>query len=112
GPPTRSLRTWGEDGVIVVGESHTTGTDEASPDRWTALEDWTTERFAVTDFAYRWSAQDFSTVDGTPYVGRSPRTRNTFVATGFHKWGLTNGTAAGAMIADEISGRTNPWTHA
>ena len=32
-----------------------------------------------------------------------------WVATGFNKWGLTNGTAAAQIIADGIAGRDNPW---
>jgi hypothetical protein len=32
-------------------------------------------------------AQDYTTVGSVPYVGRSPRTRRIFVATGFKKWG-------------------------
>jgi Rieske Fe-S protein len=30
-----------------------------------------------------------------------------FVATGFMKWGMTNGTAAGLLLADELTGRAN-----
>jgi Rieske Fe-S protein len=49
-------------------------------------------------------------LDGLPYVGKlSPFSNRLFVATGFNKWGLTNGTAAGMMVADAIAGRDNPW---
>ena len=34
------------------------------------------------------------------------------VATGFRKWGLTNGTAAAMMLSDSILGRPNPWAEA
>lgn len=114
-PPTRSTRPWndgGRPGLIVVGEGHRTGHDDASPARWGDLERWTRQHFAVESFDHRWSAQDFSTADGIPYVGRSPRSRRTFVATGFAKWGLTNGTAAAAMLADQIAGAENPWLEA
>jgi glycine/D-amino acid oxidase-like deaminating enzyme len=53
--------------------------------------------FDVVSVEHRWSAQDYVTVGSIPYVGRSPRITRTFVATGFKKWGMTNGTAA-AMI--------------
>src|SRR3546814_10151872 len=33
----------------------------------------------------------------------------TLVATGFKKWGLTNGTAAAQILADLVAGRDNPW---
>ena len=107
--PTRSLRPWGDRGVIVVGESHETGSSEATPRRWGDLEEWARTHFDVAEFEYRWSAQDYTPVDGLPYVGRSPRTQHVHVATGFDKWGLTNGTAAARMLADSISGEPNPW---
>lgn len=112
GSPIRSTRPWLDGdrrGLIVVGESHPTGNDEAGPARWGELERWTREHFDVESFEHRWSAQDFTTVDLVPYVGRSPRTQRTFVATGFNKWGLTNGTAAAAVLTDLVAGRHNPW---
>lgn len=110
--PTRSTRPWVEDGrsgVIVVGETHPTGQDETGAGHWGELERWTREHFDVESFEYRWSSQDFTTADGLPYVGRSPRMEHTLVATGFRKWGLSNGTAAAVMLTDMIHGRTNPW---
>ena len=35
--------------------------------------------------------------------------RNTYVATGFRKWGLTNGTAAALILAEVVAGRDHPW---
>lgn len=32
-----------------------------------------------------------------------------YVATGFQGWGLSNGTAAGKILADRIAGRASPW---
>jgi glycine/D-amino acid oxidase-like deaminating enzyme/nitrite reductase/ring-hydroxylating ferredoxin subunit len=113
--PTRSTRPWlagDRRGLIVVGESHPTGADEATPARYGALERWAREHFDVESFEYRWSAQDYVTVDRIPYVGRSPRMDRTFVATGFKKWGLTNGTAAARLVADRLAGRDNPWAEA
>lgn len=111
GPPLRSTRPWVEDGrggLVVVGEGHPTGEGEATPARWGALEHWACEHFDVECFEYRWSAQDFTTPDGIPYVGRAPRTARTLVATGFGKWGLANGTAAAHILADLLAGRDNP----
>ncbi|MGH9243291.1 MAG: Rieske 2Fe-2S domain-containing protein [Acidimicrobiales bacterium] len=53
--------------------------------------------------------QDHMTADDIPYVGRSPRMTRTFVATGFRKWGLTNGTAAAVVLADLVQGRDHRW---
>src|SRR3546814_4376028 len=77
GSPTRSTRPWADadrHGIIVVGEDHETGSSEASPARYGALEEWTRSNFDVESFEYRWSAQDFIPADGMPYIGRSPRT--------------------------------------
>lgn len=110
--PTRSTRPWpaaGPNGMIVVGDGHETGHESDTADHYDHLESWTRAAFPVESVEFRWSAQDFSTLDGLPYVGRSPRTTNCFVATGFHKWGLTNGTAAATMLSELVAGRTHPW---
>ena len=109
GAPIRSVRPWGDHGVIIVGENHPTGDPEATPGRWGELERWARDQFDIGSFDYRWSAQDYETLDRLPYIGRSPRMSHTFVATGFAKWGLTNGTAAASILADLIRGRDNPW---
>ena len=108
--PVRSFRPWpegGETGIIFVGEGHPTGDESATPGRWGELERWARAHFDVQSFEYRWSAQDYRTVDGIPFVGRSPLTRHTYVATGFRKWGLTNGTAAARILSDLILEREN-----
>jgi glycine/D-amino acid oxidase-like deaminating enzyme/nitrite reductase/ring-hydroxylating ferredoxin subunit len=101
GSPVRSFRPWpegGETGIIFVGEGHETGDAAATPGRWGELERWAREQFDVKSFEYRWSAQDYRTVDGITYV-----------ATGFRKWGLTNGTAAAQILSDLILERENPY---
>ena len=113
--PTRSTRPWVDGdrhGIIVVGEDHETGTTDATPARFGALEEWTRANFDVDSFEYRWSAQDFIPADGMPYIGRSPRTSRTFVATGFQKWGLTNGTVAAQILSELVDGRDHPWLQA
>jgi glycine/D-amino acid oxidase-like deaminating enzyme/nitrite reductase/ring-hydroxylating ferredoxin subunit len=115
GSPTRSTRPWVDGdrrGIIVVGEDHETGATEADPSRYGALEDWARDHFDVESFEYRWSAQDFIPADGIPYIGRSPRSSRTFVATGFQKWGLTNGTVAAEILADLVDGRDHRWLQA
>jgi glycine/D-amino acid oxidase-like deaminating enzyme/nitrite reductase/ring-hydroxylating ferredoxin subunit len=95
--------------VIAGGESHKVGqADEA--ERVQRLEAWARARFDVRSIEYRWSTQDNMPVDSLPYIGRMlPFQRGIWVATGFLKWGLTNGTAAGLILADLIAGRDNPW---
>ena len=111
GTPVRSIRPWpegGDTGMIVVGESYETGDRRHVPERWSRLIDWATNTFEVETIEYRWSAQDYATADGLPYIGRSPLSMRTYVATGFAKWGLTNGTAAARILTDLIRGTENP----
>lgn len=110
--PTRSTRPWlttGQNGVIVVGNGHETGAEPDTDAMYSELEVWTRTTFDVQAIDYRWSAQDYSTPDQIPYVGRAPLSHNVFVATGFDKWGLTNGTAAALMLTDLVAGRDNTW---
>jgi len=114
--PTRSTRPWIVDGeprgLIVVGEDHETGHDDPSPANFGNLERWARKHFPVASFEHRWSAQDFYPADERPYIGRSPRTEHVFVATGFKKWGLTNGTAAAEIITALVAGEEHPWLDA
>ncbi len=109
-PHTAGRKRW----VIVSGESHKVGQDPDPEDHYDELATWAQERLpGIGPIAHRWSAEDFITMDGMPYVGRiTPDHHRMFVATGFRKWGLTNGTAAAHMITDEIMGRDNPWAEA
>ena len=112
--PTRSLRPvdLGEGldrGLIVVGNSHTTGEDADASSNYEDLERWARDTFPVESVDYRWSAQDYTTADSVPYVGWAPRRARTLAATGFKGWGLSNGTAAAMIMTDLISDETNPW---
>jgi glycine/D-amino acid oxidase-like deaminating enzyme/nitrite reductase/ring-hydroxylating ferredoxin subunit len=111
--PTRSVRQHpGGNGelLIVGGESHKTGQDDDTERRYAALEEFTLQRFPARSIDFRWSTQDYLTVDRVPYIGKLRRTsERLYVATGFGKWGMTSGTIAGVVMSDQILGRENPW---
>src|SRR5215213_5335684 len=111
--PTRSVRTAfrnGETVLIVVGEAHKTGEEPDTEQRYKNLEEWARERFGVTKFENRWSAQDYHSMDGLPYVGRiGSGSEHVYVATAFSAWGMTNGTAAAMLLSDVIAGKENEW---
>jgi glycine/D-amino acid oxidase-like deaminating enzyme/nitrite reductase/ring-hydroxylating ferredoxin subunit len=113
GSPTRSVRPhMSEDQTLLIisGEGHKTGQDQDTTRRYAALEDWTRSRYSVRSVDYRWSAQDYIPVDRIPYIGPlTRRSERLYVATGFKKWGMTNGTAAAMIISDAILGHQNPW---
>ncbi|HVE90799.1 MAG TPA: FAD-dependent oxidoreductase [Actinomycetota bacterium] len=113
GSSTRSVRSHsGPEGsfVLIGGEGHKVGQDPDTDARYSSLENWARENFEVESIDYRWSAQDYISADKVPYVGRqTPGATRMWVATGFGKWGMTNGTAAAVMLSDAIQGTDNPW---
>ncbi|MDU7905281.1 MAG: Rieske 2Fe-2S domain-containing protein, partial [Peptostreptococcaceae bacterium] len=59
------------------------------------------EKFKVSEFKYKWSAQDYISFDNMPYIGYVNKREDTvYVATGFCKWGMSNGTLASIIIKD------------
>ena len=112
-PPTRSVRTARDDGGLLLllgGEGHKPGAEPDTEARYRALEDFGRAHWGADDFPFRWSTQDYEPVDKVPYVGRlTRRSDHVYVATGFRKWGMTNGVAAALILTDLILGRENPW---
>ncbi|MBD0328554.1 MAG: FAD-dependent oxidoreductase [Thermoleophilia bacterium] len=112
-PPTRSVRTaYDEGGLLLLlgGEGHKPGAEPDTHARYGALEEFGRRHWGASEFPYRWSTQDYSPLDGVPYVGRlTRRGDHVYVATGFKKWGMTNGTAAAMILGDLVLGRDNPW---
>jgi nitrite reductase/ring-hydroxylating ferredoxin subunit len=78
-------------------------------DDYAALEGWAAATLPVQAVEAKWSAHDHMPVDGRPFVGRQLPGSAVLVATGFKKWGMTNGTAAGLMLTNELTGEENPW---
>jgi len=111
--PVRSVRPHflgNETYLLVGGEGHRVGEEDDTTKRYETLEAWGGERFGVSDVAYRWSAQDYMPADGLPFIGPiDSGTQRIFVATGFGKWGMTNGMVAAGIISDRIVGRENPY---
>ncbi len=112
-PPMYSIRSVpyrGEELLMVLGQNHHLGSPKASPERFEKVAQFARQHWDVTSFEHRWSAQDYSSDDGVPYIGRlNIRSKRIQVATGFKKWGMTSGTLAGMLITDAIVGRDNPW---
>ena len=73
------------------------------------LEAWTRRNFAVGDAAWRWVNEDYDSPDRLPFVGASSKAPNLYIATGFNAWGISNGTAAGILIAQQVLGKSPAW---
>lgn len=112
GSPTRSLRTAG-DLLMVGGEGFTTGREKDPGERLAALESWTREHLPVGAARHAWAAQDWTTDTGLPFVGPAyPGDERVLVATGYAKWGLTTGAAAGLALAGRVLGDAPGWAAA
>ncbi|AWB86422.1 FAD-dependent oxidoreductase [Mycetocola zhujimingii] len=114
--PSRSIRDWTRpDGryLIVGGNDHRVGTGQPTTARVEDLAGWTTATFGGLTETHSWSAQDYRVSDGLPHFGPiSPGEDRVFVATGYNKWGMANGAAAGISLAAQFAGTSPDWATA
>lgn len=109
GTPVRSLRLAGNL-LMVGGEGFAPGRERDPSGRLAALDRWTRDHLPVGRALHAWAAQDYESDTGVPLVGPSrPRDERVLVATGYAKWGLTNGAAAGLALAGRILGEPVAW---
>jgi Rieske Fe-S protein len=109
--PTRSLRSVtpadGPEGLarlVVGGNGHPVGRVESERAHVDDLIRWTLEHFPEAHVQMSWSAQDYESHDLVPFVGAMPRSLGRIrLATGFGKWGLSNGPAAALRLTAEIT---------
>lgn len=100
----------GETLLLVGGEHYPTGQGGDILERYRTLEHYARAHFPVNEVRYHWATQDNGTLDHLPYIGKiSPTTSKVYIATGFDGWGMTNGSAAGMILSDEILDRPNAW---
>lgn len=94
--------------LIAGGADHKTGEKDSTEECYAEMETYVRRRFDVQSIEFCWSAQTFESPDGLPYIGRLPMSGHLYAGTGYSGNGMTFGTAAGALIADEIMGRADP----
>jgi glycine/D-amino acid oxidase-like deaminating enzyme/nitrite reductase/ring-hydroxylating ferredoxin subunit len=104
---TRRLESSDPHKVVVGGCDHRTGMGSAD-EAMRTLEAYVRERYVVESILGRWSAEFFEPADGMPLIGQVPQKKNIWIATGLSGVGLTHGTMAGRMIAQQISGAVAP----
>ncbi|WP_186577731.1 FAD-dependent oxidoreductase [Aquibacillus kalidii] len=109
--PTRSIRSTTVDGEelwLIGGDGHRTGEGKPTLEHYQALEQFAETTFGMDEYKYRWSAQDLTTLDKVPYIGQVTDDQpEILVATGYRKWGMTNGTVAALVLTDIITGTDN-----
>ncbi|MFI0449349.1 FAD-dependent oxidoreductase [Actinomadura sp. 6N118] len=97
--------------LLLGGAGYHPGEEPEVEERFRKLAAWGEDRLKVGRFSHRWATQDNSSIDRLPYIGRyHPLAKHLWVAAGFGLWGMTNGTVAGLLLADLISGNENPWS--
>ncbi|MGY0498547.1 FAD-dependent oxidoreductase [Nocardia sp. FBN12] len=116
GQPIRSLR-WcpaeAGDVLLVGGSGHDVGRVGSEADQVTELLDWTDRWFPGARLLDRWSAQDYHPISELPYVGAVQLGADEVqCATGFAKWGITNGVAAALVLAGRLTDRRPAWSRA
>ena len=107
---TRSVRTAPLDAdrrlLIVTGEHYTAGSGGVEQ-RYQTLADWA-RPLGLDEVVYRWSAQDYSTSDAIPFIGRYPGRDRFYLATGFGGWGMTNALVAAQILAARVTDAAEP----
>jgi len=114
--PTRSVRyapVADGERLIVGGAGHTVGREKSPTKALEELSSWARKHYPGATQTHFWSAQDYTPIDQLPYVGPIlPNAESILVATGFNKWGMTNGPAAALALSSRILGGRMDWTQA
>jgi hypothetical protein len=93
--------------LLVGGGSHRTGKQGGN---WAELSALSQTWYPDATESYRWATQDCMPLDDIPYIGQySPNTPNLYVATGFHKWGMTSAMVAATLLRDLVLEKENPY---
>ena len=110
GSDTRSVRDAPGGKLVVGGAGHVVGRTDSHLSHLERLRAWTAHHYPGTVETHHWSAQDYGSPDGVPFVGRMARGgRHIHVATGYEKWGMTNSVVAARTISSDILGEMPPW---
>lgn len=111
--PIRSLRRQKYEDrelILIGGESHRTGHGKDTEFHYNALSNFAHDLFSLDELLYRWSTQDYVTLDMVPYIGKlTSSVENIYIATGFGKWGMSGGTNAALMLKDLIINGSSPY---
>ncbi len=99
-----SFRAYG-DLLLLGGGGHRTGKQGGC---WQELEAFARKYYKDSKIVSRWATQDCMTLDDIPYIGQySKSTPDTFVATGFNKWGMTNAMVSANILCDLVCNKRN-----
>lgn len=106
--PTISMRNYKDDYFIFSTNSHSTSNHYNYKKQFDELMLKYGEYFN-NEITHIWSNHDIMTNDHIPYIGKV-NNEQIYIATGFNKWGMTNGIISGKIITDLILNRYNPYS--
>lgn len=108
-----SIRFSNTDGInylLVGGRGHKVGQEDSAIKSYEDLIVFAKKHFDLGDISYRWSAQDYESLDKIPYIGNiTEKKDNVYVATGYKKWGMTNGTFAGILLSSLLKDKDSKY---
>lgn len=91
--------------LLLGGGGHRTGKKGGN---WRELEAFAKKYYPDAKITARWATQDCMTLDSVPYIGQySKHTPDTFVATGFNKWGMTSAMVSAMILSDLVRNKSN-----
>lgn len=110
--PVYSIRYYtdsNKDYIIYAGNSHYIANHFDNEKRYKELiNDY--KKYIDKDIKYYFLNHDIMTPDYLPYIGSVYKNDNSLlIATGFNKWGMTNGTIAGKILSDIILNKDNQY---
>lgn len=110
GSDARSVRDAPGGALVVGGSGHVVGRTRSERTHLDRLRAWAAEHYPGSAESHHWSAQDYRTHDGVPFIGHLPRGGGRIhVATGYEKWGMATAVAAARILSGDILGEQPSW---
>ncbi|AKP58353.1 Putative iron-sulfur binding oxidoreductase [Mycobacteroides abscessus subsp. abscessus] len=114
--PLRSVRyapSSTGDRLVVGGAGHVVGHPAHAREALRELAGWAQTHYPGATRTHSWAAQDYATISELPYAGPLlPGGKRIYLATGYDKWGMTNGIAASLALSSQILGGRMDWANA
>jgi glycine/D-amino acid oxidase-like deaminating enzyme len=109
--PTVSIRDVPDRELVLVGGfGHVVGRTQSELNHLNGLRRWAERAFPGSTEVTAWGAQDYSSFDALPEAALLPWSDGRIhIATGYGKWGLTNGVAAALSISADTLGEKPEW---
>lgn len=95
--------------MVLVGGEDTKAGHGGEEEAFAKLEEYVRQRFAVDTIYHRWSSQYYEPADHLPSIGLLPKASHVYVATGYSGDGITFGSLAGQILADQVMGTETPY---